>query len=155
MPDLQTEIQQTKPFESMEVEVYLNMTRTQALLSQPADMLLKTHGLTRVTYNILRILRGAGAAGISCCEIQKRLLARVPDVTRLVDRMVELGLAERVRTDSDRRLVLQLLTPKGADLLTELQEPLLKINKDQFSHMTKEELKTLNQLLTKARQHAS
>ncbi|GMW01967.1 MAG: MarR family transcriptional regulator [Candidatus Hydrogenedentota bacterium] len=151
---LQNEIRQSKPM-PLEVEVHLNLKRTEALLSWASEALFREHGLTDVTYNILRILRGAGADGLPCGEIGKRMLTRVPDVTRLVDRLVKMDLVERYRTDEDRRLVFQVLTPKGKQLLAKLDDKVESIPREQVAHMTKTELKTLNSLLVKARERVN
>ena len=57
------------------------------------------------SYNVLRILRGVGAAGLSRNDIRDRLVALVPDVTRLIDRLEEAGLVDRERWSADRRIV--------------------------------------------------
>lgn len=133
----------------------MNLTRTQALLSRELDALLRCHGLTQVTYNILRILRGAGKRGLPCAKIGERMLTRVPDVTRLVDRLVKLGLVERYRTEEDRRLVFQRLTPTGRRLLADLDGPVRELHDHALGHLSDEELDELNALLVKARAHVS
>lgn len=151
MQDLQTEIQQTKPFESPQVEAFLNLTRSQAVLSQRHDQLLKQHRLTPAMYNILRILRGAGTTGATCSDVASRLLTRVPDVTRLIDRLVARGWVKRRRTERDRRLVLLTLTAQGATILAEVDRPLQNVIESELAHMTSDELEALNRLLVKAR----
>jgi DNA-binding MarR family transcriptional regulator len=150
--NLQQELQQSKPFASPGVEASLNVTRTATLLAQPFDKLFKEHGLTGTLYNVLRIVRGAGEQGIPCLNIGPRMLSRVPDVTRLVDRLVKLELVDRVRIEEDRRVVLIRLTPKGSTVLDAIEEPLMDLHSAQWSHLSADELNTLNDLLTKARQ---
>jgi DNA-binding MarR family transcriptional regulator len=79
------------------------------------------------------------------------MITRVPDVTRLVDRLEAQSLVRRDRTSRDRRVVLVSLTPKGIKLLATLDEPVLRIHDEQLGHMTREELHELSRLLTKAR----
>lgn len=88
---------------------------------------LRQHGLTHARYNVLRILRGAGAAGASCAQLAERLLVPSPDVTRLVDPLVRAALVARDRLPEDRRIVVQRLTRKGAALLERLHPPLTAI----------------------------
>lgn len=135
----------------LEEDVFVSMTRSQATLARRPAQLFRRHRLSPVTYNILRILHGSGEGGLPCSEISKRLLTRVPDVTRLVDRLVKLGLVRRYRTERDRRLVLQTLTKKGAELLAQLDGPLRAIHRGQLVHLTSEQLTELKRLLDKCR----
>lgn len=80
--------------------------------------------LTHARYNALRILRGAGRAGLSCSDIGARLLLAPPDVTRLMDPLVDRGLVSRAPDPDDRRVVLQRLTAAGTDLLADLDRRL-------------------------------
>jgi DNA-binding MarR family transcriptional regulator len=151
---LKDEIGKRRPFESPEQEAYLNLVRTFAVLEEPIAKLLKGRGLSEATYNTLRILRGeqrAGAAGVSCNTIGERLLSRVPDVTRLVDRLERKGLARRARGKEDRRVVLISITAKGLEVLEKLDRPLMEVHKKQLRHMGRGELEDLNRLLVKAR----
>jgi DNA-binding MarR family transcriptional regulator len=88
---------------------------------------------------------------VPCSIIADRLVTRVPDVTRLVDRAVEAGLVERNRPESDRRVVLLSLTPKGAQMLSDLHEPLLQAHNGQMQGLSKAELTTLVDLLARLR----
>lgn len=152
---LQDEIGKRRPFEHLEQEAYLNLMRTMSVLDEDIAKLFKSRGLSEATYNALRILRGeqshGAIAGIPCQLIGERLISRVPDVTRLIDRLEAAGLAKRGRTDQDRRIVLVSITKKGLALLDQLDKPLLDIHKSQFKHMTPAELAELNRLLAKAR----
>src|SRR5215212_5742803 len=96
-PRLSDEIKQTKPFTSLEHEAVLSLERTAAVLSHAFGELLKPYGVTPTQYNVLRILRGAGSTGLCRHEVRDRMVAQVPDVTRLLDRLEEMGLVERER----------------------------------------------------------
>jgi DNA-binding MarR family transcriptional regulator len=154
MPNqLQDEIKQGKPFVSAEQEAMLNVIRTAAVLDHElADMLKKTYEITPTQYNVLRILRGAGEKGLCRNEVRDRLIAQVPDATRLLDRMVDVGLITRVRDTNDRRYVTAHITPKGLAVLAELDGPLTEIHRRQLGHMSETELRTLIKLLVKARE---
>lgn len=80
--------------------------------------------LSHSRYNALRILRGANPGGLSCSEIGTRLLLPAPDVTRLMDPLVQRGLVTRTPDPSDRRVVLQELTRAGTNLLSNLDQDL-------------------------------
>ena len=145
---LQTEIQQQRPFRSLEEEAALNLHRTAQLLADRSEAKLREHGLTPNQYNILRILRGAGDGGLGRIETRERLLSRMPDVTRLLDKMEYMGLVMRVRSTSDRRCVPTALTDKGRALVNALDEPVAAMQHEQFGHLTPGQLHSLIEILT-------
>jgi DNA-binding MarR family transcriptional regulator len=155
---LKDEIKKKKPFESPSEEAYLNLLRTTTVLAADFERLFKDAGLSEPQYNVLRILRGAGAGGgadgmgLPCLEIAARMITRVPDITRLVDRLEAAGLVTRARISEDRRVVLVRITKKGLDALAALDAPLVEVHKRQMGHMTRPELEELSRLLVKARQ---
>lgn len=151
---LQEEIKQTRPFAGPEVEAYLNLKRTTALFEQQLVELIKPHGLTPTQYNVLRILRGAGDAGLCRYEVSDRLVAPDPDVTRLLDRLEKSRLVTRARDEQNRRLVKARITKKGLDLLNELDEPLAELHQSQFGHLGESKIRELIDLLSSARQQA-
>jgi DNA-binding MarR family transcriptional regulator len=114
---LQAEIRQQRPFRSREAEALLNVLRTADALTQRLAEALKPFGLTPSQYNVLRILRGAGAEGSRCGEIAERLVAHDPDVTRLLDRLERSGLVTRARDAEDRRVVRTTITARGLAVL--------------------------------------
>ncbi len=73
-PDLRREIRQQRPFESVEQEAYLNLARTHAALSESLDAVLARNNVTQQQYNVLRILRGAGAEGVRCADVAERMV---------------------------------------------------------------------------------
>ena len=92
---IQADIQQTRPFTSLEDEALVALQRTADRLQWRLSEMLKAHGLSPTQYNALRILRGAGEQGRACSEIAERMINRDPDITRLVDRLERRGLAVR------------------------------------------------------------
>ena len=149
--ELKDEIKKKLPFEHAEEEAYLNLLRTSTILIADFEKLLKEHGLSEPQYNVLRILRGAGGNGLPCLEVGSRMITRVPDTTRLVDRLEAAGYVERRRISEDRRVVLVKITKKGLAAIAPLDDKLLAIHKKQMGHMTRDELKELSRLLVKAR----
>ena len=148
---LQRELKQSAPFESVAMEVHLNLMRTHGLLTRAQSALLKEHQLTLALYNIMRILRGAGRDGLPCTEIGRRMITREPDVTRMIDRLVKRGYVSRQHSEEDRRVVIQTLTPAGRKMLSTLDGPMRGVGEGQLAHMSVAELKRLNDLLVKAR----
>jgi DNA-binding MarR family transcriptional regulator len=152
--DLQFELQKRNPFEVPEEEAYLNIIRTQGVLSERLAKLSKQHGITGPQYNILRILRGVGGEGLPCTEIGERMVTREPDMTRLLDRLEQAGLATRHRTSRDRRVVLIKITEKGRELLGNMDEPIAAAHRQNLGHLTSDELAEINRLMIKARSAA-
>jgi DNA-binding MarR family transcriptional regulator len=151
MPTLREELRQQKPFRSLREEALLNIARTEAVARERLERVLAPHGLSMTQYNVLRILRGAGKAGLCRNDIGDRLIARMPDVTRLLDRMESAGLVSRIRSMEDRRLVNTTLTPKGRSIVDDLDAQVAEAQKAQLGHMTSEQLRTLVDLLGLAR----
>jgi DNA-binding MarR family transcriptional regulator len=111
------EIKQTKPFASPADEALLSILRTATVLEHASNEILRPHGITMTQYNVLRILRGAGARGLCGKEIAERLISRVPDVSRLLDRMEQMGLLGKERDSHDKRHITSRITPKGRRVL--------------------------------------
>lgn len=148
---LYVELKQTRPFDLIEEELHLSIVRTAALLEHAMVQVLKPYGLTPTQYNVLRILRGAGEAGLCRNEVGARLLRQVPDVTRLLDRLMELKLIGRSRQDEDRRLVRTRITPKGLELLARLDGPIRAFHTERVSGVSRQKLRQLVDLLAELR----
>ncbi len=152
MRQLRRIIKQRKPFASLEQEVFLEVLRTGHALVHDLVELLKPYGLTQPQYNVLRILRGAGTAGLPTGEVGDRMVAsREPDVTRLLVRMEERGLLERERRIDNRRFVTARITREGLRVLKALDGPVAEMHATQLQHMSKRELELLAELLERAR----
>ena len=150
-PKLLDEIKQNKPFASVQEELFLNLSRTASALGHSVEQHLRPYGLSPTQYNVLRILRGAGPDGLCQADIGDRLVAQVPDVPRILDRMEKAGWVRRERGTEDRRVVLASLTEPGAAVLRELDAPLAQMMAGMFVSMTSEDMQRLNDLLVAAR----
>jgi len=151
-PDLKNEIRQRKPFGSIQQEAQLSVVRTASMLTDSFDRMLKPHGITAAQFNVLRILRGAEPDGLCRNELRQRLLTRMPDVTRLLDRMVDAGLVERAREGEDRRKVRTRITAKAMRLVDKLDDIVAAEHQRRFGHLGKERLRSLIEILTDVRQ---
>jgi DNA-binding MarR family transcriptional regulator len=140
---LLAELKQTKPFPRPSAEAALNILRTAALLEHRITDTLKPYGITMTQYNVLRILRGAGAKGLCGREVGERLVSSVPDVSRLLDRMEEMGLIQRERDDSDRRHVTARITPMGLDVVARATAPLESVERAMFGRIDAGSLQAL------------
>jgi DNA-binding MarR family transcriptional regulator len=127
----------------------VKLMRVSDAFNQRFQALFKPHGLSAPQYNVLRILRGAGADGLRCAEISDRMITRVPDITRLLDRLVEKGLVDRRRCESDRRAVISLVTPAGLALLEAVDGRLQNQIRKNFHSLDSAEIDRLDTLLTK------
>jgi DNA-binding MarR family transcriptional regulator len=150
-PDLRHEIRQRRPFQSLQQEAYLNLARTHAALEEALERVLAGQAVTQQQYNVLRILRGAPPEGLARNEIRDRLLTRMPDVTRLLDRMEAAGLVTRERSAEDRRQTATRLTRKGRRVVDALDAPVAEEHRRRLAHLSEKQLHELVGLLTLAR----
>jgi DNA-binding MarR family transcriptional regulator len=148
---LHAELKSARPFDLIEEETHLSIFRTAAQLEHAFSQVLKPYGLTQTQYNVLRILRGAGPGGLCRNEVGARLLRQVPDVTRLLDRLTEMRLIGRQRSDSDRRLVRTHITPKGLEMLSSLDEPVREFHRNALKHISPAKLRGLLAVLAEVR----
>ena len=145
---LQDDIHQRRPFSSPQQEAWLNVVRTSTTLQDASEELFKPHGITGTQYNVLRILRGAEPEGLCRNALRDRMLTRMPDVTRLLDRMERSGLVTRSREGTDRRMVSTQITPVGKALLHAIDPKLMALHRSQLSHLTETQLQAVVNLLT-------
>ncbi len=115
------EIRQGKPFAAIEEELLVSLLRTTDVLHERFEQIVRPFNISMTQYNVLRILRGAEPVGRTCGEIGERMIAREPDVTRLLDRMDKAGLIRRTRDSQDRRVVVTRITAFGLKLLDEME----------------------------------
>ena len=149
---LKEELKMSGSFRSPLQEALLSLLRTQALIEPGFNRIFSDRKLTSAQFNILRILKGnRSSRGMSCSEIGSRLISRDSDVTRLVDRLVRSGLAERHRPDEDRRKVLVSITEVGTSLVESFLPLLKKEEERSLGHLEEKDLKALITLLEKVR----
>jgi len=125
----------------------LKLMRVHEQFADGRAFLFKAHGLSAPQYNVLRILRGADGADLSCHEVGARMLKRVPDVTRLLDRLDARGLITRWRCADDRRVVRTRITASGLDLLADIDGPLRDLIGREFAAFAAADLQRLDELL--------
>ncbi|HYG79862.1 MAG TPA: MarR family transcriptional regulator, partial [Pyrinomonadaceae bacterium] len=142
-------------FETPEDEAFVSVLRTaEAFLWREAEF-LKPYEVTLSQYNVLRILRGAEPEGLICREIGERMIARDPDVTKLLDRLEARGLVRRDRQEADRRVIVVRITREGLELVGQIDAPMLKMTGDILGHLGERKLRTLIMLLEEAREKVS
>jgi DNA-binding MarR family transcriptional regulator len=149
---LQAELKQTRPFRTVEEEAVLNIQRTADLLHNLVNEVLKPFGLSPTQYNVLRILRGAGSAGLICKEIGERMVTPDPDITRLLDRLEKRSLVQRSRDcKTDRRQVTIRIAPDGLEILRKLDSPTENLSRTALKSIEKARLKQLIDTLEEIR----
>ena len=102
MAGLKNEIGQERPFSSVEEEAFLNLLRTSDCLHRAFQRRIRNRGVTSTQYNVLRILRGALPQGLTCSAIGERMITEVPDITRLLARLLHCDEA-CIRQQRDKR----------------------------------------------------
>ena len=142
------ELKQQSKFASREQEVLLGLRIAAARIMEPWEKFLKgTAELTPNQYNVLRILRGSHPTRLPCGDIAERMIARDPDITRLVDRLGRRGLVTRVRSRQDRRVVEVGITEKGQQILRSLDAHVDRFPKAMLGHLGPKKLEQLGALL--------
>lgn len=136
---------------SLEARAFLNLFRTCSLFVGQLNDTLRVADISQPQYNVLRILRGAGETGLPSGEIGERMVNRDPDVTRLLDRMEARGLVSRARDSADRRVITVYLSEHGREIVDSLDAPIQSLHEQQFGHLSRSDLKTLNDLLAQVR----
>ncbi|PWD97823.1 MarR family winged helix-turn-helix transcriptional regulator [Marinilabilia rubra] len=130
---------------------FINLRYTTNILSYEMVKSFKRFGITEPQYNVLRILRGfRSEAPLSIGFIKERMLDKVSDVSRIIDRLVEKKMVTRVENPADRRQKSIEITPAGLQLLDEMLECEKKTD-SLLANLDPEEVKELNRLLDKAR----
>jgi DNA-binding MarR family transcriptional regulator len=155
MGTVKDEIKQTRPFASPAGEAVVTLLRTADKLRTALSDVVEPHGITLQQYNVLRILRGAVAAGLPTLEIAARMIEHNPGVTRLLDRLEAKKLVRRERCPHDRRQVLCYATPLALRTLRETDGPLERAGEHALAGLERTRLAELVRLLDAVRTPAS
>ncbi|WP_299007832.1 MarR family winged helix-turn-helix transcriptional regulator [uncultured Tenacibaculum sp.] len=135
-------------FPNDRIKAFINIKYTANWVSSKENEFFKQYSISSQQFNILRILRGAKEA-IKVQTIKDRMIERAPNATRLMDKLYEKGLINRVRCEHDRRVVYISITKKGEELLEEIDK---NLDLDFIDNLTEEEATQLSNLLDKIRQ---
>ena len=128
----------------------VNLIYTYGWLHNKQKQFFQKYNITAQQYNVLRILKGQFPDAITTSEIKHRMLDKNSDVSRIVDRLENKGLAYKNICLSDKRLVDVSITHQGFQLLTEIEIQILELD-NFFSSLELEEAKELNRILDKLR----
>jgi DNA-binding MarR family transcriptional regulator len=146
---LEEEIQQTF-FKSPQQKLAVNLFYTTSWLNAHYIQFFKDVDLTHQQFNVLRILRGQHPNHCSLKLIKERMLDRMSDASRIVDKLVVKGYMTRKQCPDDRRSVNLQISEKGLDVLKKL-DPIDDLIEEVFKNLSRSELETLNTLLDKIR----
>ena len=140
---------QQRSFKSEHQKTIVNLIFTYNWTTERLKILFDKYGLTMQQFNILRILRGSEKP-ISTLQIRERMLDKMSDTSRIVDRLIIKKLAKKITCKTDKRLVDVSITPKGKTVLQKID---LRENEIEniVSSLSDKEAKTLNKLLDKIR----
>jgi DNA-binding MarR family transcriptional regulator len=141
---------QQKEFKDPYNKLVVNLLYTQSYLVTAQNSLFKPHEISPEQYNVLRILRGQNGLPTTVSSIQDRMLNKMSNASRLVEKLKIKGLVKRDECPNDRRQVDVMITEKGLELLSVLQTQVENGNKS-FVHLDLEEVNLLNDLLDKMR----
>jgi len=130
-------------------EVLVLILRAHTYLRESGSREFEDRDITPQQYNVLRILKGAGPAGLPTLDIVERMVERTPGITRLLDRLESKKLVRRERPSGDRRQVLCYVTRSGIDLVDELDAPLKNLSRQLLGELNESELEELASLLEK------
>ncbi|MGB8704514.1 MAG: MarR family transcriptional regulator [Gillisia sp.] len=129
----------------------LSVIITAQSISDEITEVLKPFELSSPQFNVLRILRGQKGKPANLNTIQERMISKMSNTTRLVDKLLTKGLVERIICEKNRRKVEITITDKGLKVLSEL-DPLIENTEEKFvAHLSDEEKSTLTELLEKMR----
>lgn len=151
---LQKDIHQLRSFRNEHQKAVVNIIFTHNWLTEKIKSFLEREDITPQQFNILRILRGSFPQPLSTLQIRERMLDKMSDTSRIVDRLVAKELAKKSSCKSDKRLVDVVITDKGKMLLENLDNHSAEMD-GIISNLTEAEAKALNKLLDKARGSSS
>ena len=138
-------------FTSEEHKLILNLIYTFNIFKENQKVFFKDYDITQQQYNVLRILRGRHPEPYTTSQIRERMLDKMSDASRIVDRLVKKKLVTRRTKREDKRLVDVVISEKGIDLLARMDKPLEKYMKETLAGLSTREMDQLNMLLDKLR----
>jgi len=131
----------------LEEEVLIALVQAAAVAATRSNAVATEAGLSPSQYNVLRILRTADEAGLTCAAIGSRMVTRDSDLTRLLGGLTSKGLLTRSRSKEDARRSINRLTARGLRLLEQLEPRVTDAARTSFGHMSQEDLRGLLRLL--------
>jgi DNA-binding MarR family transcriptional regulator len=147
---IEEEIQQVN-FKNIHHKLHINVLFTASFLNQQTNLSLKPYNITWQQFNILRILKGSHPKPATVKLLSERMIDKMSNASRLVEKLRQKGLIERNECPMDRRQVDIMLTQEGLNLVCEASKTIDQIHDSQINSLTEQEAITLNELLDKMR----
>lgn len=147
---LEADIKQTKPFRTSEEKTIVNIMFTNNWLCDKQHHVIKHFGITLQQYNVLRILKGRHEEPITINGIMDRMLDKMSNASRLVDKLVQKKLASRSYRVDDRRACNVLITDQGITVLQAINNEMQGLQEN-LGPLSEDEYESLNRLLDKLR----
>jgi len=151
MGKIYDELKQSKRFADPRQEAVIALLRTADVLRGRIEAALLPHQVSPEQYNVLRILRGAPDQSLPTLEIASRMITRAPNITRLIDKLVQKKLVSRCDYDRDRRVVVVKLSSKGLDLVNGISATVDRLDARGLSALSKAQVDVLIDLLDAVR----
>ena len=129
----------------------VNMIYTLSWIREKTKAIFDAEDVTPQQFNILRILRGSFPAPLSTLQIRERMLEKMSDTSRIVDRLIAKGLVKKLTCKNDRRLVDVIITDKGKKLLERLDQKQDEID-SVLGNLSEKDANMLSDLLDKIRE---
>ena len=145
------EILKTDKFDNIAHKAALNLLITSTWINQNTAKTLKPFGISTQQFNILRILRGLSPKSATVKLLTERMIDKMSNASRLVDKLKDKGLVERTESSMDRRRVDISITKEGLRVVNEASDALTLSSDAQFSTLNNEELTLLSDMLDKLR----
>jgi DNA-binding MarR family transcriptional regulator len=133
--------------ETVEQGAFFDIVRVASRLEGELNRVFRPYDLTTATFSILSILERVSPEGLSCGDVAGQLIAEVPDMTRLLDRLERLEYVVRERSALDRRMVKVRLTDRGCDVVKSLKDAVHLCHKQQFKALTGDRVHELREML--------
>jgi DNA-binding MarR family transcriptional regulator len=132
-------------------KVVINLLYTENWLMDKINIVLKTYDISLQQFNVLRILKGQKGKPANLYTIQERMVTKMSNTTRLVDKLISKGYVKRVICESNRRKVEITITEQGKKFLEKVNPTIDEFENRITSGFSVEDLIQLNELLNKLR----
>ena len=147
---LEKDIQQAK-FRNAHQKAAINIIYTLSWMREKTNAIFEAEDITPQQFNILRILRGSFPEPLSTLQIRERMLEKMSDTSRIVDRLIAKGLVKKLTCKNDRRLVDVIISDKGKKLLERLDAKQDEID-GVLGNLSEKDANMLSDLLDKIRE---
>lgn len=137
---------------ALDISTALNVVYTAESIKYSEEYFFKQFKLSAQQYNVLRILKGSLGTPLSLLELQSRMIRKMSNTTRLVDKLIEKGYVHRKLCEDNRRKVEITITKKGMDILGTVTPGHLSLIEESLRNLSEQEKQSLIQLLEKIRQ---